>query len=166
MTTLRLCNYTYTLSYTLSGDGGGVACRQRVSSNHLKMWTIELQRPSDLYERRLLMCLCAPASYNLLTHLSEITELNLRYQTHQFWICIHENQQQHQRQRTCWALCLRQYYTFELVSHLYRQQSYHFSSSLSLFQFDAFMLKLSQFNGVRCVGFTSKVHRRAQHTSL
>lgn len=34
----------------------------------------------------LLMCLCAPASYNLLTHLSKITELNVR---HQFWICIH-----------------------------------------------------------------------------
>lgn len=36
----------------------------------------------------LLMCLCAPASYNLLTYLSKITELNVRYQTHQFWICI------------------------------------------------------------------------------
>lgn len=28
-------------------------------------------------ERHLLMCLCAPASYNLLTHLSKITELNV-----------------------------------------------------------------------------------------
>lgn len=43
----------------------------------------------------LLMCLCAPASYNLLTHLSKITELNVRYQIHQFWICIPKPHRSH-----------------------------------------------------------------------